>query len=146
MNGHIRAIFAGLLLLLAWPAASALAQAGSLKDQLVGQWQLVSVTINDTSPYGANPSGAMLLDAGGHYAVIVVSVGGAKNIAYYGTYTVDEASKTLTAHVAGSTRPKADGRDQKHTMSLSGDQLTDEMPIGRKGSVKMIWKRANSSP
>src|SRR5579864_6229384 len=99
MIRHIRATIVGLLLLLAWPAVSALAQAGSLKDQLVGQWQLVSVAINDAAPYGASPTGSMLLDAGGHYAVIVISDGGAKNIAYYGTYTVDEASKTLTAHV-----------------------------------------------
>jgi|SRR5580704_15688983 hypothetical protein len=140
---RIRTTFTGLLFVTALPIASAQAQGSSLKDQLAGQWQLVSISINDTAPYGDKPTGSMLLDADGHYAVIVLTDSGAKNIAYYGTYTVDEVSKSVTMHVAGSTRPKADGHDQKHTMTVNGGQLTDDRMIGRKGSVKMTWQRTN---
>jgi hypothetical protein len=143
MKALIRATVAGLLFAVALPMAAAQAQASSLKDQLAGQWQLVSISINDAAPYGASPTGSMLFDAGGHYSIIVLTDGGARNIAYYGTYTVDEAGKTVTLHVTGSTRAKADGRDQKHVMTVTGDQLVDDRPLGRKGSVKMTWKRAS---
>src|SRR5579871_3210362 len=114
MRSRIRlTALAGLLLAVA-SGAGAQAQSGSLKDQLAGQWQLVSISINDAAPYGTKPSGSMLLDGNGHYSIVVLSDGGAKNIAYYGTYTVDEASKTVTMHVAGGTRAKADGHEQKH--------------------------------
>ena len=143
MKARIHATTAGLLFAAMLPMAAAQAQGNSLKDQLAGQWQLVSISINDAAPYGGNPTGSMLLDAGGHYSIIVLTDGGARNIAYYGTYTVDEASKTVTLHVTGSTRAKADGRDQKHTMTVTGDQLVDDRPIGRKGSVKMTWQRTS---
>jgi hypothetical protein len=143
MRTRIRTILAGLLFVVALPTTVLQAQGSSLKDQLVGQWQLVSISINDAAPYGDKPTGSMLLDAGGHYSIIVLTDGGARNIAYYGTYSVDEASKAATMHVAGSTRSKADGRDQKHTMTVNGNQLVDERMLGRNGSVKMTWQRTS---
>jgi hypothetical protein len=132
-----------LLALLAPVPSPAQTTPPSLKDQLVGNWQLVSVTINDMEPYGANPQGAMMLDATGHYAIIVLSSGNATNIAYYGTYTLDDAAKTMTLHIDGSTRPRADGRDQKRLITLSGDQLVQETQEGGKAAIKLTWKRAN---
>jgi hypothetical protein len=138
----MRAIVA-LALVAANPVAAALAQGSSLKDQLVGQWQLVSIGINNAAPYGDSPTGSMLLDAAGHYSIIVVSNGGARNISYYGTYTVDESSKSVTMHVAGGTRANADGQNQTRQVTVDGDQLVEQTPPGRKGSIKMTWKRAN---
>ena len=132
-----------LAFIVAGSVATALAQSTSLKDQLVGQWQLVSIGINDAAPYGANPTGSMLLDAAGHYSIIVVSNGGARNISYYGTYTVDETNKSVTMHIAGGTRANADGRDQTRQVTVDGDQLIEQTLPGRKGSIKMTWKRAN---
>jgi hypothetical protein len=137
------AVAAVLLALLAPVPSLAQTTPPSLKDQLVGNWQLVSVTINDMEPYGANPQGAMMLDATGHYAIIVLSSGNATNIAYYGTYTLDDAAKTMTLHIDGSTRPRADGRDQKRLITLSGDQLVQETQEGGKAAIKLTWKRAN---
>lgn len=127
----------------AGPVAAALAQGSTLKDQLVGQWQLASIAINNAAPYGDNPTGSMLLDASGHYSIIVVSNGGARNISYYGTYTVDETNKSVTMHIAGGTRANADGRDQTRQVTIDGDQLIEQTLPGRKGSIKMTWKRAN---
>jgi hypothetical protein len=138
----MRAIVA-LALVVAGPVAAALAQGSSLKDQLVGQWQLVSIGINNAAPYGDSPTGSMLLDAAGHYSIIVISNGGARNISYYGSYTVDESSKSVTMHVAGGTRANADGQDQTRQVTVDGDQLVEQTPPGRKGSIKMTWKRAN---
>jgi Lipocalin-like domain len=142
MSIRMRAIVA-LALVVAGPVAAALAQGSSLKDQLVGQWQLVSIGINNAAPYGDSPTGSMLLDAAGHYSIIVISNGGARNISYYGTYTVDESSKSVTMHVAGGTRANADGQDQTRQVTVDGDQLVEQTPPGRKGSIKMTWKRAN---
>jgi Lipocalin-like domain len=142
MSIRMRAIVA-LALVVAGPVAAALAQGSSLKDQLVGQWQLVSIGINNAAPYGDSPTGSMLLDAAGHYSIIVISNGGARNISYYGSYTVDESSKSVTMHVAGGTRANADGQDQTRQVTVDGDQLVEQTPPGRKGSIKMTWKRAN---
>jgi hypothetical protein len=115
----------------------------SVKDRLIGHWQLVSVTINDTAPYGANPQGSMFFDAEGNYSVIVLSGGNARNISYFGTYTVSDAESTVTLHIAGSSRTNADGRDQKRLVTFSGDDLITSTPTspGRRGSIKLTWTR-----
>jgi hypothetical protein len=102
------------LMITAGPFAAALhaqAPAKSLKEQLVGSWQLISVQLNHTEAYGQNPQGFMSIDAGGHIAVIVLSNGEARNISYFGTYTVDDADSSMTLHVNGSSAPTADGRE-----------------------------------
>ena len=119
----------------------------SLKDELVGHWQLVSVAVNGTAPYGANPLGSMFIDSGGHFSVIVISAGDARSISYFGTYTVDDADKSVTIHVEGSTGGSgvnAAGRDLKRLVTLSGEELivANDTPSGP-GALKLTWKKAN---
>jgi Lipocalin-like domain len=138
----------GLLgLLVASIAAASFAQAPArpLREQLVGHWQLVSVTVNSTPPYGANPEGSMFLDEGGHYSVIVITDGSARSVAYFGTYTVDDADSSLTMHVESSNFANAAGRDEKRFVAFSGDELilTNQRSGGPIGPVKLTWKRAN---
>jgi hypothetical protein len=111
----------------------------------VGGWQLVSITTSGSEPYGPNPQGSMLLDAEGHYAVIVLSAGNAANISYFGTYTVNDADSSMTLHIVGSTHANANGRDQKRLITFSGDELILDTPpsSGPRGSVKVTWKRSN---
>jgi hypothetical protein len=125
-------------------ASSAQTPAKSLRDQLVGHWQLVSVTINDQSPYGANAQGSMFLDAGNHYSVIVVTAGQARSIAYFGEYKVNDADSSVTFHVDASSRTGTTERDQIRTASFNGDVLTlaSQKP-GPIGGAKLTWKRAN---
>jgi Lipocalin-like domain len=127
-------------------ASTALAQspAKSLKDQLIGHWQLVAVSVNGQSPYGANAKGSMFLDAAGHYSVVVVTAGDAKSIAYFGNYTVSEADHLVTFHVEASSRASGAEKDQTRVASLSGDELTlaSQKP-GPIGGVKLTWKLAN---
>ena len=116
--------------------------AKSIKDQLVGHWQLVSVTVNGNMPYGANPQGSMFLDAEGHYAIIVVSDGKARSISYFGTYTVNDADNSMTLHVDASSRARGDGHDQKRMVTFNGDELIQQTPPSSStvGSIKLIWK------
>jgi len=153
MKIKARGIIACLALLtflpLAQLATPSLAQspAKSLKDDLVGHWQLVSVDIASRAPYGADPQGSMFLDAGGHFSVIVISSGDARSIAYFGTYTVNDAAKSMTMHVAGSSGGSgvgAAGRDLTRLVGLSGDQLTvQNQTTHGPGGVTLIWKKAN---
>lgn len=129
--------------------SSALAQsaATSLKQQLVGHWQLVSVALGDRTPYGAAPQGSMFLDAEGHLSVIVISDGGARSISYFGTYTVDDAAKSMTIHVDGSSGGSGNtsGRSFKRLLQLQGNELvmTNEAPANAPGVIKQTWKQAN---
>ena len=139
---------APLLLGLAF-MSPALAQsaAKSLKDQMVGHWQLVSVTVNGGTPYGATPQGSMFLDAAGHLSVIVISGGGARNIAYFGTYTIDDADKTMSIHIDGSSggNGTASGRTFKRVLQVQDNEvvITNQTRTGAPGRVKETWKQAN---
>jgi hypothetical protein len=117
----------------------------SIKDQLVGHWQLVSIIINGAAPYGPNPRGSMFLDASGHYLVIVLSAGNAKSISYFGTYTVNDADSSMTMRVDASSRLIADEPDAKRLVNFSGGEMTQETSpsTGRRNSIKVTWKRSD---
>jgi hypothetical protein len=157
-------ILASLLGLAAVGLFAGSAQAQSLKQQAVGTWTLVSVKVGDGEPYGPNPHGVMFLDAGGRFSVSIVRAGvpkfagnnrtkgtDAENAAavhgslnYFGTYTVDEADKSITVKIEASSYPNFEGQTQKRTLSVSGDELQviNAAPSGGGGVAKQIWKRA----
>lgn len=146
-HGIVTCVASLVILALASIGAPSLAQtpAKSLKDLLVGHWQLVSVSINRSSPYGADPQGSMFVDAGGHYSVIVITAGKARNVSYFGTYTVDDTDSSLTMHIDGSSNANAAGRDEKRFVTFSGDELVvaNQKSAGPIGGVKLTWKQAN---
>jgi hypothetical protein len=150
MKVTVRRIGTCVLLLLGLtlaPPLSAQSAGSSLKQQLIGHWQLVSVTVGERTPYGAAPQGSMFLDANGHLSVIVISDGDARNISYFGTYTVDEAAKSMTIHVDASSggSGNAGGRSFKRLLQLQGNELVmaNEAPAGAPGVIKQTWKQAN---
>jgi Lipocalin-like domain len=153
---------------LALVPGSASAQTKSLKDQLVGTWMFVK-SINtraDGTKYdawGDNPKGTTIYDADGHYAFMIMRADlpkvtdrtkvtpeegkavAAGSIAYYGTYTVDEASKTVTLHVDGSTVAGLNGTDQKRIIkSITADQMNTLNPVTSDGGTPAdtIYRRA----
>ncbi len=144
------------------------AQTKSLKDQLVGTWTFVK-SINtraDGTKYdawGDNPKGTTIYDASGHYAFMIMRADlpkvtdrtkvtpeegkavAAGSIAYFGTYTVDEASKTVTLHVDGSTVAGLNGTDQKRIIkSISADEMNTVNPVTSDGGTPAdtIYRRA----
>jgi hypothetical protein len=65
-------------------------------------------------------------------------------IAYYGTYSVDEGSKTITLNIESTTFPNQLGRPQKRVInSLTGDELKYSNPTATAGGqIQITMKRA----
>src|SRR5450432_1769461 len=149
--------------------SSVVAQQKTLKEQLVGTWTLVSSdqVMPDGSKlkqFGANPKGINAFDANGRFFLMVASadnskiasrdpskmnpedVGGliVESIAYYGTYTVNEAERVAILHLEASTFPNQIGTDQKRSIiSLTADELKYSYPAATPGvQVHQGWKRA----
>jgi hypothetical protein len=138
------------------------------KEQLVGSWILVSLTAGNgakqTLPYGANPKGTMMVDANGRFSITVVRsdlprfgsdnrmTGTAEEnmaivqgcIAYFGTYSIDEATHVITVNVEGSTFPNFDGGTQTRILSFNGDEMTylNPTPSMGGGTAKVTYRRA----
>jgi hypothetical protein len=140
-------ISAMMILGLALVPNSAVAQK-TLKAQLVGAWTLVScdntAKNGERLPYCANPSGILILDASGRYANVIAKRDRPKSItsanrseasaeewkamaqglvANFGTWSVNDADKTITFHREGALFPEVEGTDQNNFVSLSGDEL-----------------------
>jgi hypothetical protein len=148
--------------------AGGFGQQKSLRDQLVGVWV---PTAHETSfpdggkrqQFGASPKGMMILDGNGNYTQILVHPDLPKyrsndrtqgtpeehaatvrgSVANFGTWTVDEAAKTLTYHILGSTFTNQAGTDMKSTVNLAGDEWTSTISRTTSGRQStMVWKRA----
>jgi hypothetical protein len=167
---HILSMPTIAALALALPLGSAFAQTKPLKDQLVGTWNLVSFesTSNDGSKkpvFGAQPLGILMLDTNGHYAMVLTDPGRPKwksnlrtettneelataakgLIAQFGSWSVDEGTKTYTRKVEGALNPGLGGAEQKFTVALSGDELkvTDIATSGvTGGKTETMYRRA----
>ena len=153
---------------LALLTSSAFAQTKSLKDQLVGTWNVISVTVtqkngNKLDPFGADSKGILIFTSDGHFALINTRAGLPKfasdnrmlgtadenkaitqgTLAYFGTYTVDETGKTYTTHIDRSNFPNDDGSDQKRTITvLTADELHFSNPQGTVGgAAEVVAKR-----
>jgi len=65
------------------------------------------------------------------------------NIAYFGTYSVNEADGTLTLHVTRSSYPNWTGTDQlRQVTSLTAQELKYTNPSASfGGTAELVWKR-----
>jgi hypothetical protein len=149
-------------------ADSGLAQEKSLKDQLVGTWIYVASTGKRED--GSNvprPSlqGAVTYTADGHFHFITTRTDTPKyasndtsrpspeeamavasgSLAYAGTYTVDEATKTVHAKVETSTfQNLVEAPNQRRIItSISADEMRFTNPRTPGGmTLEFVWKRA----
>ena len=137
------ALFAAAL----WTNAALAQPAKTMREQLVGTWNLViaEITAADgkkTLPFGDKPKGQIIFTADGHFSQVHVSSGlpriasnnrlagtDADNkaivqgtLSLFGTYSVDEEKKTLTFNIVASTFPNQEGASQTRTI----DKLTAE--------------------
>ena len=66
-------------------------------------------------------------------------------VAYFGTYTVDQRTSTVTHHVEGSSFPNYVGTDLKRSFTIVGDRLTLRTePFTLGGETRMgvlVWER-----
>ena len=144
------------------------AQQKPLTKQLVGTWKYAAVDVvrpdgTRVPLYGPNPRGVASFDDGGHYILLTARASLPKfasndrtkgtpeeyrsvvdgSIAHFGTYTVNEADKTITFHIETSTYPNWDGTQQKRPFSIIGDTLTWRTPASSGGgTAEVILKRA----
>ena len=147
---------------------SAVSQQKSLKDQLVGTWTLASweqVLPNGSKfqRFGTNPKGVVVFDANGRLFLMFARpdlpkiasnnpsittpeeakalMGG--SIAYFGTYTVNDADKVISFRLDASTFPNQVGSDQKRTItSLTADELKYDTIALAGGKISIGLKRA----
>ena len=53
------------------------------------------------------------------------------SIAYFGTYSIDEATHVFTVNIEGNTVPNFTGRAQTRILSFDGDEVTYSIPRRR---------------
>jgi hypothetical protein len=137
--------------------ACAPANAQALKQQVVGTWTLASgAEKHDGKTIIPWAAGRLTVDAGGNYLMILVGKDRGKGnpnprmpvgpfIAFYGNYTVDEAAKKMTVHIAYASSPVQDNGVRKFNVALSGDTMTlTGSPVKTpKGTIVPVneWKR-----
>jgi hypothetical protein len=136
----------------AWaePAASPMA-AG-----LVGTWRFVSSlnTRGDGTTFdrwGSNPRGTFMFDSGGRFVQVIMGeesrMFGAKAFFAFGTYSVDEANKTIVTRIEGSSISKLNGATQRRVVTaLTKDELKYINPVTGAGTkVESVWQRATDA-
>ena len=142
----------------------------SIRDHLLGTWTLVAVTSEGPDgargePFGPDPKGVILFANDGYFSLLQSRAAIRKiatndraratteeaqaivsgSIAYYGTYTVSEADKTISVRLLNSTFANLlDTPEQKRIItSLTQDELRFTNPRTPAGvTLLTVWKRA----
>jgi hypothetical protein len=168
----VRSLAKGLLVVLFFATGYRIAaaqDAPALRAQLVGHWALASLEVVTGDaieyPLGRDVSGRITYDQAGHMGVqimqanrppfasgdqasgtlaeLTAAVSG--YVAYFGTYSVDEAAAVVTHHIAGSLFPNWVGTDQRRSIGLQGSQLTLSTPPipfeGKTRIFRLVWRR-----
>ena len=161
----IALLFCGLIL----PLGGALAQQKTLKEQLVGAWNLVS-SVTDLPDgtkqqiFGTTPKGILILDASGRYANVVGRPDRPKfqatsNVrtaataeewaaaardfgANLGAWSVNEADKMLIRKLEIALIPNNDTQETKAAVTLAGDDLTLTVVPAAGGKNVTVYRRA----
>jgi hypothetical protein len=144
-------------------------QPKSLKEQLIGTWTIVlgeALQPDGTKRSllsGSDPVGQLMFTDSGYFSFQATAdlpkfasndrmkrtpqenkavVDG--SIAYYGTYTVNDADKTIAIHIERSSFPNLNGTVGKRVVTaISADEMKyiNPGPIGG-GSINCAYKRA----
>lgn len=145
-----------------------MAEPTSLKDQLVGTWIYVSSTgKHEDGSAVQRPSlqGAVTYTADGRFHFITTATDApkyagkdpsrpspeeamataSKSIAYTGTYTVEEATKTIHLNIETSTFPNLVGAPNQRRIvtSIGAEEMKFMNPRNPAGvTLEFVWKRA----
>jgi hypothetical protein len=160
---------AAAMLTLALSAGAAAQPANSLKDQIVGTWNFVvaEVTAPDgkkSFPFGETPKGILIFTPDGRFAQIHVAGDVPKiasnnrltatpeeyaaimrgSLSVFGTYTVDEAKKTVTYNIVSASFPNWEGEAQTRAIDkLTTEEFVNTNPnvAGGRGSASNFYRR-----
>ena len=131
---------AGTMALLCLAAVSP-AFAQSLKEKVIGAYILESGSENfaDGKSLHVWATGNLILDATGHMSQFLIGKDRAKTsesirapvgpaVAFYGTYTIDEAASTINLKIESGVTPVFDGAARAWKITVKGDILTTTSP------------------
>ncbi|MFN8061161.1 MAG: lipocalin-like domain-containing protein [Vicinamibacterales bacterium] len=172
MSNRFLRLAAVLVVLTAFGSAvpGARQEGSSIRARLLGHWRLVSTeTLRDGDPprltLGATPVGMISYTDDGHMLVHLADPARPKtrvadasaaetrellrtHSAYFGTFTVDEAARTVTHHRDGSSTPGE--RDFVRAVEFLGNRLVlttpDTVSEGRKQHGRITWERLGPAP
>jgi Lipocalin-like domain len=145
---------------------SAVSQQKTLREQLVGTWSFVSSNAKGTDgrpQWGENPRGLFIMTDSGHFSWQVfrsdrphfasnnrlnatadeLKAINQGTLAYFGTYSVDEAVNTVTFRTVASTYPNSEGEIIKRVITkISPDEMIYTNLANTLGErVEAGWKR-----
>src|SRR5213075_1288756 len=143
--------------------------AQSLKQQIVGTWDFIvaEVTTPDgkkSFPFGETPKGILIFTADGRFAQIHVAGDVPKiasnnrltgtseeyvaimkrSLSVFGTWTVDEANKTVTYNIVSASFPNWEGEAQTRNIDkLTTEEFVNTNPnvAGGRGSASNFYRR-----
>jgi len=146
------------------------ASAQNLQNQLIGTWDFVVAQVKAPDgkisfPFGESPKGILIFSPDGRFAQIHVASDVPKiasnnrltgtpeeyaqimrrSLSVFGTYTIDEAKKTVTYHIVSASFPNWQGEAQTRTIDkLTADEFINTNPnvAGGRGSASNFYKRA----
>ena len=165
-----KSLLIAMVCLLLLPLASRTATTQPVKDQFVGTWSFVSIRYvrpegTAIGPFGPNARGMLVFD-GTRFATQVMAanlpkfasnnrmVGTPQEyeaishgvVAYFGTYTVNEAGRIVTLHIERSSFPNWEGTDQQRKFEFVGDGLrytAASSTANPAEAAQLVWKRAH---
>jgi hypothetical protein len=154
----------------AWPLLwSRAAMPQPATDQFKGTWTLVSIRYvspdgSVIEPFGPNAKGMLVFD-GRRFATQVMAASLPKFssdnrmigtpqeyeaishgvVAYFGTYTVNQADRIVTLHIERSSFPNWEGTDQERKFEFVGDELrytAAHSTANPAEAAELVWKKA----
>ena len=159
-----------VLFALVLSAGTAAAQpANSLKEQLVGSWDFVVAEVTGPDgqksyPFGEAPKGILIFTADGRFAQIHIAADVPKiasnnrltgtaeeyaaimrrSLSLFGTWSVDEANRTVTYNIVSASFPNWQGEAQTRAIDkLTPDEFvnTNRSVAGGRGSASNFYRR-----
>ena len=140
------------------------------KDQFAGTWSLISIRYvradgTAIEPFGPNAKGILVFD-GTRFATQVMAANLPKFrsnnrmvgtpheyeaishgvVAYFGTYSVNEAGRIITLHIKRSSFPNWEGTDQQRKFEFVGDELrytAASSTANPAEAAQLVWKRVH---
>lgn len=171
MYGRARLMFCVFAMLLTMRPVPLAAQPTSIREGILGAWTFVSVVSERddgtmAQPFGADPKGIIIFTPSGHFSLFqsraeiprLASNDRARataeeaqavigsSIAYFGTYTVNEADRTLALRLEASTFANvlSSNAQTRIITALSATELMFTNPRTPSGvTLRTAWRRAS---
>jgi hypothetical protein len=174
MKRHVLSVCAIAAMGLAALPGPSIAQQKSTKDMLVGAWTLflidgVKSDGTHVPQFGPNPDGMLMFSPTGRYSVQFERANLPKikandrekatpeeskaitagTLAHFGSYAVNDADKTFTMHIDGSSFPNWNGTKQvRKITALTDDVLTYNVAnpsaggaAGDVAQIELVWRK-----